>query len=125
MDNIRAAANVAEIVDANATINRLKLQLAEANQQLKDWKINVDVEVQPSGSSYNIVIRTEAGGRIYQEALSTIDAQYFYDDKDTFIRLIADHVLVSLLRDRLVEKLTPKISKAIQNVHTLTKGFTQ
>lgn len=124
MDN-RVSQNVADTLEASNTISLLKQQVAKLSEDVKNWKIGVDVEVQPIGGHYIIVVRSEAGGRIYQEAISAADVQYFYDDKDAIIRHMANNILITLLRERLVEKMTPKITTAMQNIHQLTKGFTQ
>lgn len=121
----RAVANLAEMTEANNSINLLKQQLSDANQFVNTWKIEYEVDVIPHNDLYDIHVKASAGGKLFNYVISSVEARYFADDHATLIQQIAERMLVAVLAETSTKALAPKLSKAIVNVNKLisSKGF--
>lgn len=121
----RAVANLTEMTEATNSIKLLQQQLAEANKELVDWKIDFSVEVTPSNGKYDILIKGEAGGVVVQKILSQDHAKYFVDDKHTIAHSLAQQFIIELLTEKAISVVGPALSRAIDNVDRLStsKGF--
>jgi hypothetical protein len=116
----RAVANLTEMTEATNRIKLLQQQLAEANKELVDWKIDFNVQVTPNNGAYDVHITGEAGGKVVTKVLSQTHAKYFIDDKHTIAHSLAQQFIIELLTEHVVSKLGPPLSRAIDNVDRLS-----
>lgn len=123
----RAVANLTEMTEAENNITLLKQQLADANKDLSNWKIEIEVEVVPFNDTYQLDVRSAVGGKVYNRRFSQIDITYFVDDKQSFMHDLAQRTLLQMLTDEMKSELNDKVSKAMDNILRLSqsKGFSK
>lgn len=123
----RAVANLAEMTEAENSITLLKQQLADANKDLFNWKVEIEVEVVPYNGSYQLEVKSTVGGKVYNRRFTESDVTYFADDKQSFIHSLAQHTLLQMLTDTMKTELNDKVSKAMDNIQRLSQsqGFSK
>jgi len=118
----RAVANLAEMTEASNAINLLKKQLAEANKNINNWKVEFEVQVQPNNGKYDIEIKASAGGKITTQIISQEEVLYFVDDIHSLTLGVSRRLLLELLTDIAMLDLGPTLTKAIANVEKLASN---
>lgn len=113
--------NIAELTDALTTVRAQADKLVTFASDLKEWKIEWTVEIQPSDLSIVVTAMKPFGGGGVRKTISKDDAMYYVSDPATLVKEIAEEVYVAILRDVVQKELGEKLPRALNTVARLNK----
>lgn len=124
----RVSESVSEIMQSEAKVMALQQELARATTDVKKWKLEFSIDVEPdSDGTYNVVITGATGERGFRKIIKQQDVLYNLVDLQSLTKSISEEFLVGLLSSEANAALATKLSNAFTNVEQLAKkkGFAQ
>lgn len=107
--------------EATAHINTIKVlqdRLAEANRDLRSWKINFEFEVTEALGVKITATKPFGGGGIIK-TLSAQDVQFWASDVPGLCEDLAEEFMHLLLKDVLKNAMTESLARSINNAYKL------
>lgn len=108
-----------ELADAANRMKQLADEVNRLNQDLAMWKLSIDIDVEPDGDKFEIVVSVKGrdGMTLYimQEHIL-----YMANDKTSLVSEVAQRIVDDCLLKIVKENIALKLGRAVDNVVQLT-----
>jgi hypothetical protein len=111
--------SASELADAANRMKQLADEVNRLNQDLVMWKLSIDIDVEPDGDKFEIVVSVKGrdGMTLYimQEHIL-----YMANDKAGLVSEIAQRIVDDCLLSVVKENIAHRLGRAVDNVVRLT-----
>lgn len=116
-DLVRAS----DLADAHRKLMVAAEKVQEAMSDLGKWKIDFKFEIMPTNFDFRVTMN-KGNGAGFIRTFTVQEVLYYKDDPQSFIVMIAELAFVKLLKEVIINDITPSVSKAVVNISRLASS---
>lgn len=108
--------HVSDLVAARERIQNLQERLEQAKADNDKWKLAFDVNVRPINNTFELVVTARVGQRGFTNTISAPEVLSFAGDFDTLSKIVAERMLVQLLKEQVETELYDDFTRGCRNI---------
>jgi hypothetical protein len=104
------------MTSAMTTIKAQGTKLNDAVAELAKWKVDLTVEVVPSGGGFGMkLVARKPNGQGFTKTMTPEEVLYFQNDPGTLVEQVIDDIVTYLLREQVRGEISRIITLGVRN----------
>lgn len=120
-ENMHDLVRASDLADAHRKLMVAAEKVQEAMSDLGKWKIDFKFEIMPTNFDFRVTMN-KGNGAGFIRTFTVQEVLYYKDDPQSFIVMIAELAFVKLLKEVIINDITPSVSKAVVNISRLASS---